>query len=304
VPDDWEAWFESAVAMPAPSLRDLVHRYRWFDFGGLPPGEHQGVPSRHVTVVFGLDAPIRIVAMPSRQAPGAFDAFVAGLHVHPATVAHPGHGSGVGLELTPAGARALLGASTGELAGRVVALDACWGVAADDLAAALQAAPCWAARVEALDAALSRRRTAPVPFHPVAAAAWWCLRSSSGRARIGGIAAEVGASRRHLSSVFRAEYGLTPKEAARVFRFERAAALLEVAGRPLAEVAARCGYVDQAHLTQEWRAISGETPAAWRSRALRDPADASLLEAGFPEVQDAGVAAGHRGARPIEEDEP
>jgi transcriptional regulator GlxA family with amidase domain len=51
---------------------------------------------------------------------------------------------------------------------------------------------------------------------------------------------------------------------ARVMRFERARRLLVSHARPaLADVAAACGYADQAHLTRDWRALAGQSPRAW-----------------------------------------
>jgi transcriptional regulator GlxA family with amidase domain len=43
-------------------------------------------------------------------------------------------------------------------------------------------------------------------------------------------------------------------------RFQRARRLID-AGRPLGEVAATCGFADQAHLTREVRALSGRPPS-------------------------------------------
>lgn len=57
---------------------------------------------------------------------------------------------------------------------------------------------------------------------------------------------------------------MPPKQAARIFRFERSYTLLRQAERiDLAELAAVCGYHDQAHMTHEWRALGGCTPGAW-----------------------------------------
>ncbi|MGH3796323.1 MAG: helix-turn-helix domain-containing protein [Pseudonocardiaceae bacterium] len=90
------------------------------------------------------------------------------------------------------------------------------------------------------------------------------------------LAEEVGWSRRHLGERFRREFGLTPKVAGRVMRFEIAHRLLQTPDRPaLAEVAARCGFYDQAHLHREWRELAGCTPSRW----LADE---------FPSVHDSG----------------
>ena len=68
---------------------------------------------------------------------------------------------------------------------------------------------------------------------------------------------------------FAAEYGLTPKVMGRVMRFERANRMLRGETRPtLTEVAAACGYTDQAHFNRDWRALCGATPTEWIATEL------------------------------------
>jgi AraC-like DNA-binding protein len=56
--------------------------------------------------------------------------------------------------------------------------------------------------------------------------AWRRLAESAGGLEVAALAAEVGWSRQHLRTSFRAEYGLTPKVAARLMRFEAARRLV------------------------------------------------------------------------------
>lgn len=93
------------------------------------------------------------------------------------------------------------------------------------------------------------------------------------------VAERVGWGRRHLSERFRRATGLTPKEAARVARFEAALRMLTAARRPrLVDIAVACGYADQPHLAREWRTLAGCSVGTW----LRDE---------LPFVQDAGETA-------------
>lgn len=55
------------------------------------------------------------------------------------------------------------------------------------------------------------------------------IERAEGLVRIEGIAEEVGWSRRHLAARFRSTFGVTPKVAARLFRFEAATPLLKAA---------------------------------------------------------------------------
>ena len=89
---------------------------------------------------------------------------------------------------------------------------------------------------------------------------------------------EVGYSRRHLGTLLRAETGLAPKQLHRLGRFERSRSL--VGRRPLAEVAARCGYADQAHLAREWRDLAGCPPSTWIAEELPFVQDLPAAEQG------------------------
>jgi AraC-like DNA-binding protein len=104
--------------------------------------------------------------------------------------------------------------------------------------------------------------------------AWDAL--AKGRLSVDAVAREIGWSRRHLAAQFAAEVGLGPKQFARVGRFERSRAAI-AAGTRASDVAAACGFADQAHLTREWHAMSGYTPTEWLRTEfpfLQDPADA------------------------------
>ena len=72
-------------------------------------------------------------------------------------------------------------------------------------------------------------------------------------------------TRQHLAARFRRELGLSPKLAARVIRFERAQRMLRAvpAHVTIAQVAASCGYYDQAHLNRDFAAFAGASPSRW-----------------------------------------
>jgi AraC-like DNA-binding protein len=110
-------------------------------------------------------------------------------------------------------------------------------------------------------AALVRRQETSRAVDPEVAFAWRQLVASGGQVRVELLAAEAGWSRKRLWSRFRSQIGLTPKRAARLVRFDRAARLL-AAGRSAAAVAADSGYADQSHLHRDVLAFAGMTPAA------------------------------------------
>nr|WP_221203805.1 helix-turn-helix domain-containing protein [Modestobacter versicolor] len=255
---------------------------------GLAPGVHRGLPSPHLTFVVTLDEPLVVAAHPDpQQAPGRYDGLVGGLHTRPALIVHPGRQVGLQLALTPLGARALLGVPAGALAGLDVAVPDLLGARGAELVDRVRAATDWPGRFAAVEQVLLRGAHPHAAPAPEVAEAWRLTTAAGGRLRVREVADRVGWSDRHLGERFRAETGLTPKAAARVVRFDRARRALAAragAGRALdlAGLAVAAGYADQAHLTREWRALSGLPPTGWLAAEL-----------GF--VQD-GTAAGAAGS--------
>jgi AraC-like DNA-binding protein len=81
--------------------------------------------------------------------------------------------------------------------------------------------------------------------------------------RLGTLAEAVGASPYALLRAFRAEVGLPPHAYLNQRRVRRARELL-AGGVPAADVAARVGFADQAHLTRHFKRIVGVPPAAYQ----------------------------------------
>lgn len=257
---------EHATAPPSAALAPYVARIVGYRFAGLPPGIHLGLPSRHLTVVLAFEVPTRMARLPDpADAPLDLFALAGGLATSPVHIAHDGAMAGVQIDLTPAGARALLGVPAAELTHAVVDLAAVLGPEAPELNERLALLSGWPERFAALEAFLLARvrhalAPAPTPVH----AAWSLITASHGTRRIGDVADAVGYSRRRLDVLFGREYGLAPKQLARIARFERAVRWLKQdPGAGLAAVAAGCGYADQAHMTRDWRAFAGCPPSRW-----------------------------------------
>jgi AraC-like DNA-binding protein len=254
------------VTVPVPpDLRGAVARWTGYRYDGLTPGSHLGLPSPALTVVISLGEPTALAATPDpRQGPGAFGALVGGLHTRPAVITYERELFGLQLDLTPAGARTLLGVPAGALSPAVVELEDVVGRAAAELRERLHDAPGWRGRFTVLAAALRRPARALRPLDDPLALAWRRLVGTPGAA-VQDVAREVGYSRRHLGARFVSEFGVTPREAARVARFDRSRRALQLAGpgTTLATVAAGAGYYDQAHMAREWNDLAGVPPSRW-----------------------------------------
>ena len=75
----------------------------------------------------------------------------------------------------------------------------------------------------------------------------------------------------HFNVAFRNSVGESPHAHIIRRRVERAQGLMLSTNKTLTDIAADCGFADQAHLTRLFRRLSGESPAAWR-RARAHPA--------------------------------
>jgi AraC family transcriptional regulator len=67
-----------------------------------------------------------------------------------------------------------------------------------------------------------------------------------------------------VAAAYRRAFGRSPAEDARAARLERAARLLVATRRPVADIAAACGFFDQPHMTRAFSRAYGMTPGAYR----------------------------------------
>jgi transcriptional regulator GlxA family with amidase domain len=113
-------------------------------------------------------------------------------------------------------------------------------------------------RLAVLNAFLLRRAELGPRPAPEVDRAVRLLAETAGAVPVGALAGEVGWSRRHLVDRFRQQVGLAPKTLARVIRFNRLCARLDAAGPTRwTELAAECGYYDQAHMIRDFRSSPG-----------------------------------------------
>ncbi len=256
-----EPQVEWVTGAPSGALRGLVDRYVGYRMVGFPPGTHRGLPSRHMTLIASIGAPIDVTVQTNPvQRPGSYRAVVSGLQASAAEITHSGSQEGVAIELSPLGCRALLQMPAAELWDLSYELAEVRGPSGDELWERLQHADDWSQRFAACDRSLLGWFRESETTRELARC-WRAIVASGGRRPIARLAADTGYTRQHLAHLFRAEFGLSPKLASRVVRFEQAQRILRTASRgSAARVAAACGYADQAHLTRDFVELAGCTP--------------------------------------------
>ncbi len=221
---------DSACRIPtAASGREFFSAIVGYELTGFPAGVHVGLPARSLTLIvpFGGATVVSGDALDGAgrplHEPTPFAGLIGGIHDLPVHIHHDGHQTGVQVDLTPAGARALLGVRAADLAGRVISLADVLGPSARRLSDRLAEAADCRSRVAIVERHLIRllgtgsgslqRATQrdPATWH-----AWRLLSGSDGRLPVSEVAQRVGWSRRQLTARFTAEFGHPPKVAARV----------------------------------------------------------------------------------------
>jgi AraC family transcriptional regulator len=72
----------------------------------------------------------------------------------------------------------------------------------------------------------------------------------------------------HFSRLFKRTFGVSPHAYVLRRRIELASRLMIESTTPLSEIALKCGFTDQAHLSKRFRQQTGTTPAAWRREQM------------------------------------
>ena len=179
----------------------------------------------------------------------------------------------LGVYFRAAGLSRLLGVPASELTDLVVSLGDVWGARgalADDLVDLDELA-----RIERVEAELARGhagKSGHVAHNiDLAALAAWISESRGGRS-VEQLADAAGVSRQHLTRLFRARIGVTPKLYSRLARFQSGLAFSgEGASVRWSCVAADLGYADQSHMIAEFRAFSSLTPQQLGARRWFHP---------------------------------
>jgi AraC-like DNA-binding protein len=252
------------VALPAAPLRAFIDRYVGYRLSGYAPGVHRGLPSRHLTFIVSVGPTIDVIRQTDpHQAPASYRCVVSGLQARTAAISYGAHQEGVAIELSPLGARAMFGIASGALWDTSLECTDLVGGRGWELWERLQGVSEWPRRFAVCDAVLLRWADNEVRVPTELRHAWHTLVRSGGTAAVSELAEEVGWSRQHLARRFRNEFGLGPKLAARVVRFDRAHTMLRSTPPyvSIAQVAAACGYFDQAHLNHDFVELAGCTPS-------------------------------------------
>ena len=259
---------------PGPALAGLIDRM-WVVRWDLPDGAvHRQRLLTHPGANFSVGHPS---ARPGERQPGPVEARLNGVDRGLSTRVLVGRGWAVAALARPGGLGAFISTSAADYADRVVPLGPAIGTDEDALVRQVAAEPDEAAQVALLATALERA-VDPERTGPAARVAEVARLAETDREvrLLGDLCTAAGVRERTLQRMFLEYAGVSPTWVIRRYRLlEAAEAAREGTAVSWAEVAASLGYSDQAHLTRDFRAAIGQTPAAYaqaqRDRPPRDP---------------------------------
>jgi AraC-like DNA-binding protein len=272
-----------------PRLRAYVHGYFASSSLLANPVRERHLPSLEVPLLLNFGAPHRRRDQAAHWS-NLDGAWFVGLHDGHQLTEAAGERHFMVVRFTPIGAHLFLRLPMERLANQAIDLREINSALASHVIDRVGSANSWSARFAAMEQLIAERvlaETAPDAM----TWAWRKLETADGRVSLGGLAAELECSHRHLIAQFRTVTGLPPKTVARLLRFNGVLRVLNdlngrdaPAGKPYIEapdnrqlarspipwagIAADCGYTDQAHFIREFRHFAGSTPARFQREVL------------------------------------
>jgi AraC-like DNA-binding protein len=248
---------------PAGGVLDGVVDRFWAVRWNLPPGTtHRQQVLTHPGANFSIGCRN---GRPGDTQAGPVEARLNGVARGLTTRLLVGQGWAVAAMTRPGGLGAFITDRAADLTDRVVPLGPAIGVDDAELVRQVTAEPDEAARIGLLAAALERALD-PERARPAGqvAAIAGLAESSRDVRRLADLCERAGVGQRTVQRMFLQYAGVSPTWVIRRYRLlEAAEAVREGRRVSWAEVAAGLGYADQAHLTRDFRAATGQTPAAY-----------------------------------------
>jgi AraC-like DNA-binding protein len=244
------------VRWPHPALRPYINNY-WRLYTHNAPVQETFLVDAKADLIFNFGVDYQRRGLHDEQVRSSnLDA----QRMYPLNVAQIGGIRLVGVRFAAGGLAAFARVPIGDLSGQTLAADCLWGPALHTLEAQLYDALDFAAQVVLLNSFLAARLDTPPTFnsaHAIAAQ----IEAGGGQVAIQHLSREVGYSIRTLDRLFSRVYGISPKQYARIVRFQTSLTALLATTRPnLAQIAATYGYYDQAHFAKDFIALAGTTP--------------------------------------------
>jgi AraC-like DNA-binding protein len=277
IPEGPSAWYNRIeVALlyleriPAAPLNQHIRVLWYAQAGGTAHHRERVLPSGCVQIIlnlardFLLDCPEG--RSDCRMAPG----LVVGARSVYEIVDSSDMADLIGIVFAPGGFTPFAADACDLFSNRSVALEGIWGSEAESLRTRLREITVPQHRLACMERFLTARFERRIGMRDRSPQVNFALRYFAHNPTIASVretAKQIGWSERRFSQVFREEVGLTPKVWCRVQRFQRVVRQLHAGAEVRwAELALECGYYDQSHFANEFRAFSGVDARTYTTR--------------------------------------
>jgi AraC-like DNA-binding protein len=170
----------------------------------------------------------------------------------------------MGIHFKPGGAFPFFKMPAGELHNLHISLEDLWGHEAGWLRERLLEAETPQEKFQVLEHCLMEQAFKPLERHHAVDCALGLFRNIHTAPAITELAEHIGISSRRFIQLFSNEVGLTPKLFSRVQRFQQVLQKIRTgADFSWADMAASCGYFDQAHFIHDFKEFSGINPTTY-----------------------------------------
>ncbi len=173
----------------------------------------------------------------------------------------------IGVVFEPGGFAQFASDSVDRFSNRAIDLEDVWGTPARTLRDRLREIPLPYDKLRCMEDFLLNKSAGRNARNRMVEFALSRFQCASSDATVQEVARSTGLSERRFSQVFREEVGLSPKAWTRIQRFQRAVRQLHAGiDLPWAELALECGYYDQSHFANDFRAFSGIDATSYSMR--------------------------------------
>ncbi|MCU1221505.1 MAG: transcriptional regulator, AraC family [Candidatus Angelobacter sp.] len=253
--------------IPPPPLSNFVDLF-WF-YDGFPEQAHTKerlMPDGSIELVINLkEDEARIYDRQNldkcNRLPGAL---ICGPHSSFFVIDTAQQDSVMGVHFKPGGAFPFFKMPAAELHNLHVSLEDLWGHEAGLLRQRLLEARTPEKKFQVLEGCLLAQALRPLERHRAVDCALGLFRNIHTAPAIADLAGHIGISSRRFIQLFSNQVGLTPKLFSRVRRFQRVLQEIRTGAEfSWADIAASCGYFDQAHFIHDFKEFSGINPTTY-----------------------------------------
>jgi AraC-like DNA-binding protein len=253
--------------LPKPPLNQFVELFWFYDgFPARPHKKERLMPDGSVELVINLNEDeTRIYDRENfekcERLPGSV---LCGPHSSFFVIDTAEQDSVIGIHFKPGGVFPFFKLPADELQNQHISLGDLWGAEGGFLRERLLEAPTPEIKFRVMEECLLARTAKPMERHRAVNHALALFRNIHTAPAMAEVSDQIGISSRRFIQLFSNEVGLTPKLFCRVRRFQQVLQTLRNGTDfDWAEIAADCGYYDQAHFIHDFKAFSGINPTTY-----------------------------------------